>query len=140
LNFTDREILFSILFKPLINFQEINIYWKNFHFNYFFYFLLSHSFIFQEIKPYSMENEKTISHLFFDLDRNCHSGPVLHSFSLGLNPSLLAQKSANASSAQLTARAQAAPRPQPGPGPAKHRAPRARLGRSVGPIICSRSI
>ena len=68
------------------------------------------------------------------------SKTLTHSFSLGLKPSLLAQKTANAGSAQLTARAQAAPRPQPGPGPAKHRAPRARLGRSVGPIICSRSI
>jgi len=27
-NFTQRETLFSIFFKLLINFQEINIYWK----------------------------------------------------------------------------------------------------------------
>ena len=126
------KIVFSISFNPLINFQEINIYWKNFPFlqlnitsvqNHWRMYLLNFlNFTHREKLLFSFFSFEPICIFNFPGKRKMRNRLILYS---------RRPKTAKASSAQLSTRAQAAPRPQPGPGPTKCRA---RLGRDAGPF------
>ena len=143
------KISFSVFFNSLINFQEINIFWKIFSFlqlnttlvqiNWRIYFFFISGKTLHQFLEFYPQVKNTFS-IFLLSQFAFFNFLGKEKMKLGSLFTLGSPKTVEASSARLSPRAHAAPRPQPGPGPAKCCGALPPPGPLVGPCIRRRWI